>query len=133
MIIKQQMQRETVKISRNRIEDKQQDQSSASSEHSVHSIGGKDLIVAKKVLGDILEQASSFNSKKRFLNWDPLQIYRGEDFDPQEVIRSTRSIHETLKKKEELQRQMRDIAKGDGLNSHDFSYSYGMRTKEELD
>ena len=34
----------------------------------------------------------NFVAKKRFLNWDPVKIMQGEEFNPHEIISKTRKI-----------------------------------------
>ena len=57
--------------------------------------------IAKKIHEDISKNGGkAFEAKKRFLNWDPVALMRGEEFNPNEIIRRTEKIQTALKRRE---------------------------------
>ena len=66
----------------------------------------KQFEVARKIHESISRDKKVFEPKKRFLNWDPVAIMRGEEFNPNEIIRKTEKIQSALKKGEEMEHDL---------------------------
>ena len=49
---------------------------------SDRSLEGKRFKLARQTYKESFKEGKAFNHKKRFLNWDPMKIMRGEEFDP---------------------------------------------------
>ena len=60
---------------------------------STQSLNEKTFEIARKIHEDISRHGGkAFEAKKRFLNWDPVALMRGEEFNPNEIIRKTQKI-----------------------------------------
>ena len=61
--------------------------------HSTQSLNDIKFREVKGIHDEIRKKGKqNFVAKKRFLNWDPVKIMQGEEFNPHEIISTTRKI-----------------------------------------
>ena len=94
----------------------------------------KQFEVARKIHESISRDKKVFEPKKRFLNWDPVAIMRGEEFNPNEIIRKTEKIQSALKKGEEMEHDLMQLPKNEYTPASAMPLlPLKVRTREEFD